>query len=235
MEFSFIIPALDEEDYIGDCISSIKNQREDVYEIIVADNGSKDKTAKIAKGLGAKVIKEEIPGISAARNAGAKSAKGDYLCFVDADGVLTKDWIKEAKNTLKGTDRKAVVGLNIFEHGNLIKKVWYNVYTLFAYLGLILTRIFFNRVFLSNNMVIKKDIFEKAGGFHPVTGEDIWLSREFWRVGGRGEFNPKMVINYSSRGFESYGYIRTIIYWAVSTAKKLPSYNYDYKTKTYKK
>jgi glycosyltransferase involved in cell wall biosynthesis len=233
MRFSFIIPALDEEDYVGRCIKSIKNQTTEVFEIIVVDNGSKDKTSEIAKDLGARAVKEEERGISPARNAGARVAKGDYLCFVDADGVLSKNWLKQAKDTLLRSKRKAVVGMNIFTHESFFKKIWYNTYTIGAYTGMILTRIFFDRVFLSNNMVIRRDVFEKTGGFDPVTGEDIWLSRKFWDVGGKGEFNPFMLIFYSSRGFDSYGYLKTIVYWIVSTLKKSPSHNYNYKNKTY--
>ncbi len=91
LTFSFIIPALNEEDLIAECINSIKRQKKVVGEIIMVDNGSKDKTAEIAKKLGCKVVKEEKRGVSHARNKGAKLAKGDILCFIDADGVLSKD------------------------------------------------------------------------------------------------------------------------------------------------
>lgn len=233
MEFSFIIPAFNEEDYIGRCINSIKTQEDDFCEIIVVDNKSTDKTAQIAKNLGCKVVKEKKRGISPARNKGARVAGGNYLCFIDADGVLCSDWIKKIKGSLKEEKVDAVAGLNVFEHQNVVKKVWYNTYTLFAYLGLFFSNLLFKRLFLSgNNVVIKKSLFFKMGGFEPVVGEDVWLSKRFWAVGGKGVFNPKMIVYYSSRGFDKNGYLRTIIYWIASTAIRRTSKGYSYKSKT---
>jgi len=123
LTFSFIIPALNEEDLIADCIKSIKRQKKVVDEIIVVDNGSKDKTAEIAGKLGCKVVKEEKRGISYARNKGAKLAKGDILCFIDADGVLSKDWLKEARKVLSNKKVQAVDGLFIFSHQNILKRI----------------------------------------------------------------------------------------------------------------
>lgn len=86
---SVIIPALNEEKYIEDTLMSIKNQKTSVlYEVIVVDGGSVDKTRDIAKRYGAKVIVEKKKGASAARNRGARAASGKYLIFVDSDVIL---------------------------------------------------------------------------------------------------------------------------------------------------
>ena len=116
MRFSFIIPALNEEDYVEPCVRSIQGQTCKDYEIIVVDNGSTDRTAEIARQLGCKVVNEQKRGISHARNKGAKIAIGDILCFVDADGVVSNNWLKEAKKTLSNQEIKFAVGINIFSH-----------------------------------------------------------------------------------------------------------------------
>lgn len=233
MKFSFIIPALNEEDYIEECILSIKRQLEKGDEIIVVDNGSKDKTVAIAEGLGAKVVKESQKGISHARNKGAKVAKGDILAFVDSDMVLSRKWLAEAKKSFSNPRTDVVVGLNIFEHPQFGKMLWYNTYTLFAYGCVMLSDIFMDRLLLSgNNLAMKRGLFTKLGGFEPVIGEDYWMSRKFWKLKKRrGVFNPNMIIYLSSRGFDSAGYAKTISFWIRSTLTRANQEGYSYKNK----
>jgi glycosyltransferase involved in cell wall biosynthesis len=95
MSISVIFPAYNEERYIGETLKSIKRanefllEREDVsIEIIVVDNDSTDSTAKVALSLGAKVIKESQHNVAKVRNAGARSANGNILVFIDADTVV---------------------------------------------------------------------------------------------------------------------------------------------------
>lgn len=95
MTLSIIIPTKNEEEYLTALLKSIKKQTFKDYEIIVADNNSKDKTRKIAKKYGCKIVKGGLPG--KARNIGAKSATGDILLFLDADTELkNKDFFDKA-------------------------------------------------------------------------------------------------------------------------------------------
>ena len=70
------------------------------WELILADNDSTDDTAKIAKGLGAKVVKESKRQISRVRNAGASIAEGKFLLFIDADSYPPIDLLLEVKENL---------------------------------------------------------------------------------------------------------------------------------------
>ena len=76
---SIVIPALNEEKLLSGCLESLRNQDYcDEYEIIVADNGSNDKTADIARSLGAKVIAcSKKKSVFYARQVGADAARGD--------------------------------------------------------------------------------------------------------------------------------------------------------------
>ena len=96
---SFIVPAHNEEVWIGRCVSAIRSGLESLaepYEIIVADDASSDATASIARQQGAQVIRVEHRQISAARNAGARQAHGDILFFVDADTLVNAPAIQSA-------------------------------------------------------------------------------------------------------------------------------------------
>jgi glycosyltransferase involved in cell wall biosynthesis len=235
MKFSIIIPALNEEKYIGKCVRSVKRQLLKGDEIIVVDNGSQDKTAEIARKYGASVVNEKKKGISYARNRGAAAAKGDILCFFDADSYPSKLWIREARKVFLDPSVKAASGLSVFTHKSKAKLVWYNVYSLFAALGL-LSLSLRGKLFLSaNNVAIRKEVFEKLGGYEPVMGEDYWLSRKFWKLRSKkGVFNPKMIMYLSSRGFEATGYIRTIYYWTVTAMNRTSQEGYTFKNKSAK-
>jgi len=92
---SIVIPALNEEKFLPDCLESLRNQDyAGEYEIIVADNGSRDRTVEIARSFGARVvICSEKKGVAYARQAGADAAIGDIIVQADADTVYPRHWL----------------------------------------------------------------------------------------------------------------------------------------------
>lgn len=101
---SFIVPAHNEEAWVGRCVSTIRNGAEslgELYEIIVVDDASSDATASIARQQGAKVIRVEHRHIAATRNAGARQAHGDVLFFVDADTLTNASAIQSALRAIR--------------------------------------------------------------------------------------------------------------------------------------
>ncbi len=91
MKISIVIPAFNEERLLGASLAEIKSaasaflERRWEVELIVCDNNSTDRTAKIARAAGAIVVFEPVNQIARARNCGALAATGDWLVFVDAD------------------------------------------------------------------------------------------------------------------------------------------------------
>jgi len=83
---SVIIAALNEEAAIANVINSVPKNLAD--EIVVVDNGSKDRTAEIATAAGARVVKEPIPGYGRAFRAGLRSVspKCEIVVLLDGDG-----------------------------------------------------------------------------------------------------------------------------------------------------
>ena len=101
---SFIVPAHNEEAWIGRCVSAIRNGAESLgeqHEIIVVDDGSSDATASIARQQGAQVVRVEHRKIAATRNAGAQQAHGDILFFVDADTLTNAPAIQSALREIR--------------------------------------------------------------------------------------------------------------------------------------
>src|SRR5262245_4521001 len=101
---SFIVPAHNEEAWVGRCISAIRSGVESLnepYEIIVVDDASSDATASIAREQGAQVIRVEHRQIAATRNAGARQAVGDIFFFVDADTLVNAAAIQSALRAVR--------------------------------------------------------------------------------------------------------------------------------------
>lgn len=94
MKVSIIIPTYNEEEYLPNLLESIKRQNFDDVEVIVADANSTDNTRKIAKAYGCIIVDGGLPGVG--RNKGAEVAKGELLLFLDADSVLTDNYLKSS-------------------------------------------------------------------------------------------------------------------------------------------
>ena len=109
MRFSVVIPARNEEAYLPRLLDTVEVARAayaggaSAIEVIVADNVSTDRTAELARAKGARVVSVEKRVIGAARNGGAREARGDVLVFVDAD-------IRMHPNTFNAIERALATG-----------------------------------------------------------------------------------------------------------------------------
>jgi glycosyltransferase involved in cell wall biosynthesis len=87
------------------------------WELIVVDNGSKDRTAEVAMsfapGLPIRCVREEEPGLSNARNKGVAEAKGDYICWTDDDVVLDPQWLAAYAEAFQAHPEAAIFGARI--------------------------------------------------------------------------------------------------------------------------
>lgn len=94
--FSVIIPAYNAEAFIARAIDSVLTQTWPAHEILVVDDGSSDATAEVVARYGDRVryLRQDNAGVSAARNAGARAASGDWLAFLDADDWYYPDRLK---------------------------------------------------------------------------------------------------------------------------------------------
>ena len=107
--FSIIIPARNEERFIGRCLESIRvagAPYRDRLEVIVVLNRCSDKTEEIAHGFGARTIREDARNLARIRNAGARSAEGQVLVTIDADSTMSP-------GTLAAIDRALSSGTTV--------------------------------------------------------------------------------------------------------------------------
>lgn len=96
MSVSVIVPVYNCAGYVERCVRSIMAQTHRDIEIICVDDGSTDESGKILDQLSMedsriRVIHQKNAGVSAARNAGIETARGDYITFVDSDDAIEPD------------------------------------------------------------------------------------------------------------------------------------------------
>ena len=93
---SVIIPVYNAEKYLGKCIDSVLAQSGCSAEIVLINDGSKDRSLDICREYASRhecirLIDQPNGGVSAARNAGIEGATGEWITFLDADDWLTSD------------------------------------------------------------------------------------------------------------------------------------------------
>lgn len=95
---SVVVPVYNVKDYVLKCLESLARQSYEQIEIIVVDDGSTDGSGEICDEFARddgriKVFHKKNGGVSSARNYGIKKAKGEYVCQVDSDDWVKKDFV----------------------------------------------------------------------------------------------------------------------------------------------
>lgn len=106
---SIIVPIYNAEQYLETTINSILSQNFSDYEIILLNDGSKDKSAQIAQNFATNkknitFIDKPNEGVAITRNKGIELSKGEFLMFVDADDILFPNTLSRVAKTLKNID-----------------------------------------------------------------------------------------------------------------------------------
>ncbi len=159
VRFSVVIPCYNEEDYIANAIESIRVQTFDGgCEVIVVDNNCTDRTAEIARDLGAHVVAERCSGVCNARQRGTQVSRGDIVISADADTTYPTSWLENIDKSFRADDRVvAVAGPCRYDDGPL----WGRVYG----------RLLFGLVAL---------VYGLTGRTYYVTATNLAFRREFW-------------------------------------------------------
>lgn len=210
MDISVIVPTYNEEKYIKKTLKSIVNQKTDLaYELIVSDCSSDDRTVKIANRYADKIMKDDKKGAAHARNKGASIAKGKILIFIDADTIISPDYLESVWH--KFNNDPSLAGISFaFKFSKQTP-------------SLIFTEEIINDYFIMKselgwttlpgcNTCVLKDKFKKIGGYNNSLLEDAELSRRLLLIGKTEYSSVKKVIT-SSRRLEQMGLLGILRYF----------------------
>lgn len=117
MTFSVIMPLYNKAPYVEKAIRSVLEQTYPHYELIVINDGSTDNSAEIAEKLlegvtNAKFINQQNSGVATTRNNGVAIAKGEYVCFLDADDWWDVSFLQEMSLFIKEYPEAGIWGTN---------------------------------------------------------------------------------------------------------------------------
>ena len=212
-----VVPTYNEEKNIGPCVEAILDQSlpKSQYEIIVVDGGSKDKTVKIAKRYGVKVIQQRSEGVGGARNDGVKAGRGDIIVTTDADCLPDRDWLLNIK---KKFDDDNVVGLTgsldpiMLDDMNRVESRVYKV--LFSAAGVVrskvMTKVGFYHMCGANSAFRRKQFLQIDGYKDLAYGDDIEIFKRL-KPHGKLLFDNQVVVKYSIRRIRKQGMWRYIL------------------------
>ena len=218
MKLSVVVPAFNEENFIGQCLSSIieeiQNKNYDV-EIVAVNNASTDKTREIIASFPqVKLVDEPDKGLVRARRAGFLASRGELVANIDADTRMMPGWFdKVFEEFAKDPKLVALSGPHIAY--DLSKKVraairtWYY----FGYFFYLINRYVLGvgSMLQGGNFVVKRSALEAIGGFNSdfdFWGEDADLARRLVKVGGV-KFTFDLPIYASGRRLEKEGMAKT--------------------------
>lgn len=202
--FSIVIPARDEERFIGGCLQAIRAAAapdQGSVEIIVVLNRCSDRTGEIAQSFGARTIREDARNLAKIRNAGARAATGSVLLTIDADSRMSPGTLRAIDHALS---RGKTVGGGTAIRPDRWSAGIFMTYCAFRMYSLI------TRISAGLFWCYRKD-FEAIGGFNEnlVSAEDVDFARRL-KAHGKKLKRPFATLRgghiiTSCRKFDTYG------------------------------
>jgi GT2 family glycosyltransferase len=179
------------------------------FEVIVKDGKSRDQTVKVAKKFADKVICVQDCSAADARNQGAHHAKGEILVFMDADTVLQPAALERFNQLMKDEHVVGVSCRKVPQSMSLLDRLLYE----FVNLSTFITCKMGLGGAHGNCMLIRRDVFERVGGFNPniIVAEEQELVRRASKF-GRYVFLLDSYILENPRRLRKWGRLR--LYWA---------------------
>jgi glycosyltransferase involved in cell wall biosynthesis len=225
MLISFVIPAYNEEAYLGACIESILEQARELhapFEIIVVNNASTDLTSKVAQSFpGVRVVDEPRKGLTHARQAGFVASSGELIANVDADSRLTPGWLRTVLETFAARPRLASLsGPFLYYDLNRSQRRLVHFFYVSAWLTYATNRYLLRvgSMVQGGNFVVSREALEKIGGFNldiSFYGEDTDIARRMSSV-GEVLFTFDLKMFSSARRLKHEGIVTTGLRYSVN-------------------
>lgn len=204
---SVVVPAYNEEAYLADALEAFRTQElADEFELLVVDNASTDRTAAIAKEMGARVVYESRQGVAHAREAGFRAAAGELIATTDADTVVPPDWLATITHHFSEQPKLVALGgpVSYAFNERVLQEVIDRAIPLlheidrFVHQG--------KPHLVGANLAVRRQAFDQIGGFRTdlSLGEDLDLAHRL-QAFGTVHFLPTLRVKTSDRRLRSGG------------------------------
>ena len=202
---SVIVPIYNVEQYLINCIDSIIAQNFENFEVILVDDGSPDNCGKICdeyakKDKRIKVVHKENGGLSDARNAGLKIARGKYISFIDSDDTIEEGMYENLYSLCENENADiAVCGFQNFNSVDIETIHQYN-FAIYDNAQANCAMLYEEKFWVSAwNKIYKKELFE--GLLYPKGKiyEDLYLTPRLIHNAKKVVVSDKVFYNYRTR------------------------------------
>ena len=203
---SIIVPVYNVEKYVSKCIESILNQTYTNIELILVDDGSKDKSGQICDEYANKdnritVIHKQNEGVSKTRNRGLEIAKGSYISFIDSDDYVENNFIEELYYLIKENNTQiAQCGFASFEENKKEEKEVQEGETTKIYTGKQMIADIYTVLWIPNtvvwNKLYKAELVKKIKFKENVIYEDEFFSWKIFYAVDKIAVTEKKLYNY---------------------------------------
>jgi cellulose synthase/poly-beta-1,6-N-acetylglucosamine synthase-like glycosyltransferase len=219
---SIIIPFVEFNSYISECVSHCLNLDYPDYEIILLPDNKIELPEELVSGK-TKIIETGDKNIPSKRNIGINASSGDFYAFIDSDAYPSKDWLKNAVKTFsEDTDIWAVGGPNITPpDDNLYEKCVGNSLKSFLVSG---ANSFRKKIADSRccydlpscNLIIIKEAIDSLKGFNEnlFTGEDVELCRRIISNNKKIYYDNKVIVYHHNRSLFKPFFLQRVTYGA---------------------
>ncbi|HET6361145.1 MAG TPA: glycosyltransferase [Gemmatimonadota bacterium] len=212
--FTIVIPTRDRPRRLASCLEAVSRLRfpRERFEAVVVDDGGRQSidatVTDVAAAMEARIVRQSPSGPGAARNRGAREARGEVLVFLDDDCAPAPDWLDALDSALAANPGAGVGGRTV---NALPENLWSSAsQALIDYLYR-----YYNTgsgpdpMFTTSNLALPRAEFARLGGFHArflhAGGEDRELCLRWVRAGGRLVYAPDAIVHHfhslTPRGF----------------------------------
>jgi len=228
LKYSVVVPAYNAGATIHRCLEALASQSvpREHYEVLVVDDGSTDATARIAGGFPVTVVAQENRGPAAARNHGARRARGGIVLFTDSDCVPERDWIAQMVKPFAVAGVAAVKGAYRTSQRSLVARFCqvefeerFEMLKTVAAIDMVDTY----------SAAFRREVFEGMRGFDesfPVANnEDTDLSYRLAAAGHTMVFAPDAVVSHLKHPDSLGRYVRQKFwrgYWRMVVYRRYP-------------
>ncbi|MFA6039297.1 MAG: glycosyltransferase family A protein [Candidatus Peribacteraceae bacterium] len=222
MTISVVIPAHNEEKYLGTCLENILAHRSpNVIEVIVVDNASKDKTVQVAGSRpGVTVLHEARKGAQYARERGFRASRGELVACIDADVLVPEGWFEKAEQAF-AEDPEVVGVTGPYHYHDLPPFSRYCTNAVCDMSGLVHSVT--GAQLWGGNCVIRRAALERIGGFDTTIafyGDDVNTGRRLSDVGTVLHL-PALTVSSSARRLKGQGMMKTGIAYIMNSLSEL--------------
>ena len=214
-QVAVVIPARNAGQTIGRTLAAVAAQTHPAGEVVVVDDGSTDHTIAMVERAGARVIRQPAAGPAEARNRGAAATTAPLIAFTDADCFPEPGWLAAGVRALERADLVQGAVRPERPPGPFERTLWVGRRS-----GL----------WESANLLVRRDLFDRLGGFEqwidPAIGksfgEDMWLGWRAVRAGATVDFDKGALVEHAVFPRDARGYVderRRLRYFPAAVAR----------------